>query len=86
MQEEVSKLYSSVNEQSMAKLMSCLSDLAAVSNRFKDALEFGFSQLNSSASKPRIKPCIDLFMSTSHNITEVRHVEKKPLTYKYSFL
>ena len=62
-----------MSEQSKAKLQSCLSDLGAVSNKFKDALEFGFSQLNASASKPRIKPCIDVFLSTSHNISEVSY-------------
>lgn len=53
-------------------LQSCLSDLLAVSNRFKEAVEFGFSQLHSSAVKPRIKPIVDTFLSTNHNITEVR--------------
>ena len=50
---------------------SCLTDLAAVSSRFKDVLDFGFSQLHSTAIKPRIKPWVDTFLSTSHNISDV---------------
>ncbi|ESO82827.1 hypothetical protein LOTGIDRAFT_108827, partial [Lottia gigantea] len=68
--DEVSKIYSNCNEQSKAKLESCLNDLGGVSTRFKDVVDFGFSQLTSSAIKPRIKPLVDTFLSTSHNITE----------------
>ncbi|XP_070191423.1 conserved oligomeric Golgi complex subunit 4-like [Littorina saxatilis] len=71
LEDEVSKLYvQHCTEQSKAKLESCLSDLGTVSGRFKDVVDFGFSQLSSSAIKPRIKPLADSFLSTSHNITE----------------
>ncbi|KAK3594356.1 hypothetical protein CHS0354_031735 [Potamilus streckersoni] len=70
LEEEVLKLFAQCNEQSIAKLESCLSDLGAVANKFKDVLEFGFSQLTSSVIKPKIKPQIDAFLSTSHNISE----------------
>ncbi|XP_074645003.1 conserved oligomeric Golgi complex subunit 4-like [Tubulanus polymorphus] len=66
----VAKLYKNDNEQSKAKLKSCLSDLGAVSNQFKSVLEFGFSQLSSSAVKPQVKPWVNTFQSTSHNISE----------------
>lgn len=51
-------------------IQSCLGDLGTVSGRFKDVLDFGFSQLTASAVKPRIKPVIDSFISTNHNLTE----------------
>jgi hypothetical protein len=52
-------------------IQSCLSDLGAVSNHFKDVLDFGFSQLNGTAVKPRVKPLVDAFLNVNHNITEV---------------
>jgi len=45
-----------------------------VSTKLKDVLNFGFDQLTSSAIKPRIKPWVDGFSSTSHNISEVREL------------
>ena len=56
---------------------SCLSDLGTVSGRFKDVVDFGFSQLSSSAIKPRIRPLADAFLSISHNITEASVVKPK---------
>ncbi|XP_060694262.1 conserved oligomeric Golgi complex subunit 4 [Hemiscyllium ocellatum] len=57
-------------EQAQAKIDSCLSDLAAVSNKFKDLLQEGLAELNSTAIKPQIKPWITGFLSISHNIEE----------------
>ncbi|XP_076448808.1 conserved oligomeric Golgi complex subunit 4-like [Babylonia areolata] len=71
LEDEVSKLYvQQCTEQSKAKLESCLGDLGTVSGRFKDVVDFGFSQLSSSAIRPRIKPLTDSFLSTNHNISE----------------
>ncbi|CAL1534730.1 unnamed protein product [Lymnaea stagnalis] len=70
LEEDISKLYPQCTEQSKAKLESCLSEVMSVSNKFKDIVDFGFSQLATSAVKPRIKPLVDSFLSTSHNITE----------------
>ena len=56
---------------------SCLSDLGTVSGRFKDVVDFGFSQLSSSAIKPRIRPLADAFLSISHNITEASVVKRR---------
>ncbi|ELU05879.1 hypothetical protein CAPTEDRAFT_225425 [Capitella teleta] len=67
---EVNKLYGQTTDQGKAKLQSCLSDLGIVSNHFKDVLEFGFSQLNSTAVKPRVKPLVDTFLNINHNISE----------------
>ena len=53
------------------KIKSCLGEVIAVSNKFKDIVDFGFSHLGSSAVKPRIKPLVDTFLSTSHNLSEV---------------
>nr|XP_058972612.1 conserved oligomeric Golgi complex subunit 4-like isoform X2 [Pocillopora verrucosa] len=52
------------------KLESCLSDLMNTSNIFKDLLQGGLYQLCSTAVIPRLKPLIDGFNSTSHNISE----------------
>ncbi|CAH3042416.1 unnamed protein product [Pocillopora meandrina] len=49
---------------------SCLSDLMNTSNIFKDLLQGGLYQLCSTAVIPRLKPLIDGFNSTSHNISE----------------
>ncbi|XP_022367498.1 conserved oligomeric Golgi complex subunit 4 isoform X4 [Enhydra lutris kenyoni] len=40
-------------EQAQAKFDSCLSDLAAVSNKFRDLLQEGLTELNSTAIKPQ---------------------------------
>uniref|UniRef100_UPI00398F50E2 conserved oligomeric Golgi complex subunit 4 isoform X1 n=2 Tax=Pristiophorus japonicus TaxID=55135 RepID=UPI00398F50E2 len=57
-------------EQAQAKIDSCLSDLAAVSNKFKDLLQEGLAELNTTAIKPQLKPWITGFLSISHNIEE----------------
>ncbi|XP_054245663.1 conserved oligomeric Golgi complex subunit 4 isoform X2 [Indicator indicator] len=57
-------------EQAQAKIDSCLSDLAAVSSKFRDLLQEGLNELNSTAIKPQVKPWINLFLSVSHNIEE----------------
>ncbi|RMX46539.1 hypothetical protein pdam_00021707 [Pocillopora damicornis] len=63
---------SSNNIQKLKKdLESCLSDLMNTSNIFKDLLQGGLYQLCSTAVVPRLKPLIDGFNSTSHNISEL---------------
>ncbi|XP_008700576.1 conserved oligomeric Golgi complex subunit 4 isoform X1 [Ursus americanus] len=57
-------------EQAQAKFDSCLSDLAAVSNKFRDLLQEGLTELNSTAIKPQVQPWINTFLSVSHNIEE----------------
>ncbi|XP_038223671.1 conserved oligomeric Golgi complex subunit 4 isoform X1 [Dermochelys coriacea] len=57
-------------EQAEAKIDSCLADMAAVSNKFRDLLQEGLSELNSTAVKPQVKPWINVFLSVSHNIEE----------------
>ncbi|XP_055153792.2 conserved oligomeric Golgi complex subunit 4 isoform X3 [Symphalangus syndactylus] len=57
-------------EQAQAKFDSCLSDLAAVSNKFRDLLQEGLTELNSTAIKPQLQPWINSFFSVSHNIEE----------------
>ena len=46
-------------------------DIGAAATRFKDVVEFGFTQLTTAVIKPRIKPQIDIFLSTSHNLSDV---------------
>nr|XP_012292874.1 conserved oligomeric Golgi complex subunit 4 isoform X2 [Aotus nancymaae] len=57
-------------EQAKAKFDSCLSDLAAVSSKFRDLLQEGLTELNSTAIKPQVQPWINSFFSVSHNIEE----------------
>ncbi|XP_060563239.1 conserved oligomeric Golgi complex subunit 4-like isoform X2 [Ruditapes philippinarum] len=70
LEDEVAKLYTQCSEQSKAKLESCLTDIGASATRFKDVVEFGFTQLTTAVIKPRLKPQIDIFLSTSHNISD----------------
>ncbi|XP_059985673.1 conserved oligomeric Golgi complex subunit 4 isoform X2 [Lagenorhynchus albirostris] len=57
-------------EQAQAKFDSCLSDLVAVSNKFRDLLQEGLVELSSTAIKPQVQPWINTFLSVSHNIEE----------------
>ncbi|XP_030059468.1 conserved oligomeric Golgi complex subunit 4 isoform X1 [Microcaecilia unicolor] len=57
-------------EQAHAKIDSCLTDLASVSNKFRDLLQEGLGELNTTAVKPQVKPWINVFLSVSHNIEE----------------
>ncbi|XP_038069767.1 conserved oligomeric Golgi complex subunit 4-like [Patiria miniata] len=59
-----------LGDKEREKLESCLGDLGNVTHKFKDVLEYGLSQLSTSAIKPRLKPWVDNFLSTSHNISE----------------
>ncbi|XP_053401877.1 conserved oligomeric Golgi complex subunit 4-like [Mercenaria mercenaria] len=70
LEDEVSKLYTQCTEQSKAKLESCLTDIGASATRFKDVVEFGFTQLTTAVIKPRLKPQIDIFLSTTHNMSD----------------
>uniref|UniRef100_A0A8C4F2T7 Conserved oligomeric Golgi complex subunit 4 n=1 Tax=Dicentrarchus labrax TaxID=13489 RepID=A0A8C4F2T7_DICLA len=53
-----------------AKIESCLSDLVNTSAKFKDLLQEGLTELNTTAIKPQVKPWISSFLSISHNIEE----------------
>uniref|UniRef100_A0A674CLF7 Conserved oligomeric Golgi complex subunit 4 n=1 Tax=Salmo trutta TaxID=8032 RepID=A0A674CLF7_SALTR len=53
-----------------AKIDSCLSDLVNTSSKFKDLLQEGLTELNTTAIKPQVKPWISSFLSISHNIEE----------------
>jgi len=71
LEEDISKMHNTQSsEQSKAKLESCLGEVMVVSGKFKDIVEFGFSSLSSSAVKPRIKPLVEGFLATSHNLSE----------------
>ncbi|CAH3192246.1 unnamed protein product [Porites evermanni] len=59
-----------LGEPAKLKLESCLADFMNTSNIFKDLLQGGVYQLCSTAVIPRLKPLIDGFNSTSHNISE----------------
>uniref|UniRef100_A0A8C7QZ33 Conserved oligomeric Golgi complex subunit 4 n=1 Tax=Oncorhynchus mykiss TaxID=8022 RepID=A0A8C7QZ33_ONCMY len=53
-----------------AKIDSCLSDLVNTSSKFKDLLQEGLTELNTTAIKPQVKPWISSFLSISHSIEE----------------
>uniref|UniRef100_A0A0P4W7W1 Conserved oligomeric Golgi complex subunit 4 n=1 Tax=Scylla olivacea TaxID=85551 RepID=A0A0P4W7W1_SCYOL len=53
-----------------AKLDSCLNDLKATTGKLALVVEFGISQLRATAVKPRVKPWVDIFNTTSHDIKE----------------
>uniref|UniRef100_A0A3B4V6S3 Conserved oligomeric Golgi complex subunit 4 n=1 Tax=Seriola dumerili TaxID=41447 RepID=A0A3B4V6S3_SERDU len=53
-----------------AKIESCLSDLVNTSTKFKDLLQEGLTELNTTAIKPQVKPWISSFLAISHNIEE----------------
>ncbi|XP_053179097.1 conserved oligomeric Golgi complex subunit 4 [Scomber japonicus] len=67
LENDCSKLFSQGSE---AKIESCLSDLINTSTKFKDLLQEGLTELNTTAIKPQIKPWISCFLSISHNIEE----------------
>ncbi|XP_075694366.1 conserved oligomeric Golgi complex subunit 4 isoform X2 [Rhinoderma darwinii] len=57
-------------DQAKAKIESGLADMASDANKFRDLLQEGLGELNSTAIKPQVKPWINLFLSVSHNIEE----------------
>uniref|UniRef100_A0AAQ5XHU9 Conserved oligomeric Golgi complex subunit 4 n=1 Tax=Amphiprion ocellaris TaxID=80972 RepID=A0AAQ5XHU9_AMPOC len=68
---DCSKLFSQgVGSGEQAKIESCLSDLVSTSTKFKDLLQEGLTELNTTAIKPQVKPWISSFLSISHNIEE----------------
>uniref|UniRef100_A0A669BPH2 Conserved oligomeric Golgi complex subunit 4 n=1 Tax=Oreochromis niloticus TaxID=8128 RepID=A0A669BPH2_ORENI len=68
---DCSKLFSQgVGSGEQAKIESCLSDLVSTSTKFKDLLQEGLTELNTTAVKPQVKPWISSFLSISHNIEE----------------
>jgi len=67
---ELPKILSSDSKNTDEKLDSCLTDLGQLTKRFKDLLDFGFDQLKISAIKSRLKPSMELLLSTGHNIDE----------------
>lgn len=70
LEDEIPTLLATESDHAKEKLDSCLSDLGAISTRFKEVLDLGFMQLNNSVIKPRIKPLVEAFCSTAHNIGE----------------
>eukprot|EP00090_Calanus_glacialis_P039767 TRINITY_DN6924_c0_g1_i1.p1 TRINITY_DN6924_c0_g1~~TRINITY_DN6924_c0_g1_i1.p1 ORF type:complete len:751 (-),score=327.81 TRINITY_DN6924_c0_g1_i1:125-2344(-) len=61
---------STVSPHQSEKIKSCLTGLPCVQAKLKGVLESGLTALRTSTVKPRIKPWLDSFCSSSHNITE----------------
>ncbi|KAM9545047.1 conserved oligomeric Golgi complex subunit 4-like isoform 1-T1 [Salvelinus alpinus] len=73
LESDCSKLFTQgAGSGEQAKIDSCLSDLVNTSSKFKDLLQEGLTELNTTAIKPQVKPWISSFLSISHNIEEVR--------------
>ncbi|XP_054626169.1 conserved oligomeric Golgi complex subunit 4 [Dunckerocampus dactyliophorus] len=71
LENDCSKLFSQgAGSGEHAKIESCLSDLVNTSTKFKDLLQEGLTELNTTAIKPQVKPWISCFLSISHNIEE----------------
>ncbi|XP_033475775.1 conserved oligomeric Golgi complex subunit 4 [Epinephelus lanceolatus] len=71
LENDCSKLFSQgAGSGDQAKIESCLSDLVNTSAKFKDLLQEGLTELNTTAIKPQVKPWISSFLSISHNIEE----------------
>ncbi|XP_069549665.1 conserved oligomeric Golgi complex subunit 4 isoform X1 [Brachyistius frenatus] len=71
LENDCSKLFSQGTASGeQAKIESCLSDLVSTSTKFKDLLQEGLTELNTTAIKPQVKPWISSFLSISHNIEE----------------
>uniref|UniRef100_A0AAZ3QCC2 Conserved oligomeric Golgi complex subunit 4 n=1 Tax=Oncorhynchus tshawytscha TaxID=74940 RepID=A0AAZ3QCC2_ONCTS len=70
-QSDCSKLFTQgAGSGEQAKIDSCLSDLVNTSSKFKDLLQEGLTELNTTAIKPQVKPWISSFLSISHSIEE----------------
>uniref|UniRef100_A0A8D3EB46 Conserved oligomeric Golgi complex subunit 4 n=1 Tax=Scophthalmus maximus TaxID=52904 RepID=A0A8D3EB46_SCOMX len=71
LENDCSKLFSQGGGSGdQAKIESCLSDLVNTSTKFKDFLQEGLTELNTTAVKPQVKPWISSFLAISHNIEE----------------
>ncbi|KAM6981071.1 conserved oligomeric Golgi complex subunit 4 [Aplochiton taeniatus] len=71
LENDCSKLFTQgAGSGEQAKIDSCLSDLVNTSSKFKDLLQEGLTELNTTAIKPQVKPWISSFLSISHNIEE----------------
>ena len=74
LEEEIEKSFPQQQEVDRGKLESGLQQLSASSDKFNNVIQYAMNHLQASAIKPRIKPWIDAFHQTTHNITEVsRH-------------
>uniref|UniRef100_A0A8C7GQZ9 Conserved oligomeric Golgi complex subunit 4 n=1 Tax=Oncorhynchus kisutch TaxID=8019 RepID=A0A8C7GQZ9_ONCKI len=71
LESDCSKLFTQgAGSGEQAKIDSCLSDLVNTSSKFKDLLQEGLTELNTTAIKPQVKPWISSFLSISHSIEE----------------
>ncbi|XP_050725507.1 conserved oligomeric Golgi complex subunit 4-like [Eriocheir sinensis] len=70
LEESVNTAMPGLSMTARAKLDSCLNDLKATTGKLALVGEFGISQLRATAVKPRVKPWVDTFNTTSHDIKE----------------
>lgn len=70
LEEEIEKSFPQQLAMDRAKLESGLQQLIGSTDKFNNVIQYAINQLQASAIKPRIKPWIDAFHQTTHNITE----------------
>lgn len=70
LEENISSAMVGLSPTARAKLDSCLNDLKLATGKLAMVGEFGISQLRATAVKPRVKPWVDIFNTTSHDIKE----------------
>ncbi len=69
-EDDVAKLFANVSQTAKDKLASCLQDLSACATRFKELLDYGFSQMSGNEIKPKLKQWSEPFLAVNHKITE----------------
>jgi len=74
-QGDTGSLRSALNQKQNDKIETCLSGLATVTDKLRIVLETGMAALRTAAVKPRLKPLIDGFSTTSHNINDEEFAE-----------
>jgi len=74
-QGDTSSLRSTLNQKQNEKIETCLSGLATVTDKLRIVLETGMAALRTAAVKPRLKPLIDGFSTTSRNISDEEFAE-----------
>jgi len=74
-QNDTGNLRSALNIKQAEKIETCLSGLTTVTDKLRVVLETGMGALRTAAVKPRLKPLIDGFTATSHDINDAEFSE-----------
>ena len=74
-QNDTGNLRSSLKPRQAEKIESCVSGLANVTDKLRIVLDTGMGALRTAAVKPSLKPLMQGFSSTSHDINEAEFAE-----------